>query len=66
MLKGGFNMISQKELGYISDALASEQLITKKYQLAINQVNDPQIKNLMQKNMQVHQNHYNSLLNLLK
>lgn len=58
--------LTQKELGYISDELASEQLIIKKYQMAGNQVTDPQIKNLCQKNAQVHQNHYNSLLNLLK
>ncbi|AEF17675.1 MULTISPECIES: spore coat protein [Thermoanaerobacterium] len=58
--------LTQKELGYISDELASEQLIIKKYQTAVNQVTDPQLKNVFQKNINVHQNHYNSLLNLLK
>lgn len=58
--------LTQKELGYISDELASEQLIIKKYQMAGNQVTDPQIKSLCQKNAQVHQNHYNNLLSLLK
>lgn len=57
--------LSEKELTCISESLAEEELLVKKYQMLANQANDSEICNKFQGIAQRHQKHFNELYSLL-
>lgn len=57
--------MTTKELGYLNDALRSEQVIIKKYQEYHDIVQDQQLKEVCYDMMQKHKNHYNQLIEQL-
>ncbi len=57
--------LSEKELSSISDSLAEEELLVKKYQMLASQTSDTEIKNTFNEVADRHQEHFNSLYSLL-
>lgn len=55
-------MISTKDLSYLTDAMAWELDIIKKFNHFANEMQDAKSKNLITKSCQLHQKHYNMLL----
>jgi hypothetical protein len=59
-------MISTKDLSYIADMLNWNLTISKKLYHFINEVNDQEILNELNKVKTMHHKHYNVILNLLQ
>lgn len=57
--------LSEKELSSISDSLAEEELLVKKYQMLAQQSTDAEIKDKFNEVAERHQEHFNSLFSLL-
>ena len=53
---------STKELNYIKDGIAWEELMIKKYTEHMQYCQDPEIKNVFNGLVQLHQNHYDHLV----
>jgi hypothetical protein len=60
------SLIADKELHYLKDYLSWELLAMKKCSDTANQVQDPQMADLIRQIGQKHQDHYNTLLSQLK
>lgn len=59
-------MISTKDLSYIADTLNWNLTISKKLYHFINEVNNQEILNELNKVKTMHHKHYNVILNLLQ
>jgi hypothetical protein len=59
-------MISTKDLDYLSDMLDWNFTVSKKVYHFTNETNDEDITNEMKKISQMHEQHYNTILKLLK
>ncbi|MDR2655255.1 MAG: spore coat protein [Oscillospiraceae bacterium] len=57
--------LTSKELTGLEDQLKQEENLTKKYRMYAYHCTDSQLKAKCEQMSSVHQNHYNSLLNLL-
>ena len=55
------SQLSEKELSILSEALADEELLIKKFQMLANQTNDTEIKNMYERISKQHQGHFNAL-----
>ncbi len=55
------SQLSEKELSILSEALADEELLIKKFQMLANQTNDTEIKNMYDRISKQHQGHFNAL-----
>ena len=53
--------LSEKELSVLSEALADEELLIKKFQMLASQTNDTEIKNMYERISKQHQGHFNAL-----
>jgi hypothetical protein len=60
------SLIADKELHYLKDYLSWELLAMKKCSDTANQVQDPQMSELVRQIGQKHQDHYNTILNQLQ
>jgi hypothetical protein len=58
--------ITTKDILYIKDALSWELLAFKKFNFMANQLQNPQLKEALNKAGQMHQNHYQRLLTHLQ
>ena len=58
--------LSAKELSGLSDQLAFEKVICAKYQAAVQETEDAQLKTSFQQYADQHRQNYNCLLNFLK
>ncbi len=58
--------LSAKELSGLSDQLAFERVICAKYQAAVQETEDAQLKTCFQQYADQHRQNYNCLLNYLK
>jgi hypothetical protein len=58
--------ITTKDVLYIKDALSWELLAFKKFHFMANQLQNPQLKEALNKAGQMHQNHYQRLLTHLQ
>ena len=58
--------ITTKDILYIKDALSWELLAFKKFHFMANQLQNPQLKEALNKAGQMHQNHYQRLLTHLQ
>jgi hypothetical protein len=58
--------ITTKDVLYIKDALSWELLAFKKFHFMANQIQNPQLKDALNKAGQMHQNHYQRLLTHLQ
>lgn len=58
--------ITTKDMLYIKDALSWELLAFKKFHFMANQLQNPQLKEALNKAGQMHQNHYQRLLTHLQ
>ena len=57
--------MSPKELLYVEDALGHEQILRAQCQQAVNNLTDPDLKNLVQQMMQKHQELFTRFYNLV-
>lgn len=57
--------LSDKELSSISDSLAEEEFLVKKYQMLASQATDAEIKDKFNEVSMRHQEHFNDLYSLL-
>ena len=55
------SQLSEKELSVLSEALADEELLVKKFQMLASQTNDTEIKNMYERISKQHQGHFNAL-----
>ena len=55
------SQLSEKELSILTEALADEELLIKKFQMLANQTNDTEIKNMYDRISKQHQGHFNAL-----
>ena len=55
------SQLSEKELSILSEALADEELLIKKFQMLATQTNDTEIKNMYDHISKQHQGHFNAL-----
>ncbi len=55
------NNISAKELGFLEDQLANEQLLVKKFNMLAEDTTDPTIQKKCKSIAQKHQSHYDTL-----
>ena len=55
--------LTTRELGSLTDQLAREQVLVKKYKMYGAQCCDPQLRIKCEQVAARHQNHYNTLLN---
>lgn len=53
--------LSEKELASLSDLLADEELLTKKFKMLAMQTQDEEIKQKYERISQQHQGHFNAL-----
>ncbi|MEC1523629.1 ferritin-like domain-containing protein [Neobacillus niacini] len=58
--------ITTKDVLYLKDALSWELLAFKKFHFMANQIQNPQLKDALNKAGQMHQNHYQRLLTHLQ
>jgi len=58
--------ITGKELEYIADSMSNEDLLIKQCTAAAAECSNPQIKQVLDHQAQVHTQHYQSLLSLLQ
>ncbi|MDQ1003282.1 hypothetical protein QFZ28_003682 [Neobacillus niacini] len=58
--------ITTKDVLYIKDALSWELLAFKKFHFMANQLQNPQLKEALNKAGQMHQNHYQRILTHLQ
>lgn len=58
--------LSAKELAGLSDQLAFEKVICAKYQAAVQETEDAQLKTSFQQYADQHRQNYNCLLNFLQ
>ncbi|WP_066398657.1 ferritin-like domain-containing protein [Neobacillus mesonae] len=58
--------ITSKDLQYLKDALSWELLAFKKFHFLAQQATNPNIKQVLEKAGQMHQNHYQKLLSHLQ
>ncbi|MFJ5761433.1 ferritin-like domain-containing protein [Neobacillus sp. NPDC093182] len=58
--------ITTKDVLYIKDALSWELLAFKKFHFMANQIQNPQLKDALNKAGQMHQNHYQRLITHLQ
>jgi hypothetical protein len=58
--------ITTKDILYLKDALSWELLAFKKFHFMANQLQNPQLKEALNKAGQMHQNHYQRLLTHLQ
>lgn len=58
--------LSEKELSLLSDLLADEQLLTKKFKMLASQTQDAEIKQKFERISEQHQGHFNALYAHLK
>jgi hypothetical protein len=58
--------ITTKDILYIKDALSWELLAFKKFHFMANQIQNPQLKDALNKAGQMHQNHFQRLLTHLQ
>ena len=58
--------LTTKELGALEDQLGFEKVMCCKYQDAMQQCNDPQLKNSYRQYADQHKQNYESLLNFLQ
>jgi hypothetical protein len=58
-------VITTKDLAYLKDAMSWELLATKKCRMYAAFANDPAIRNQLDQTGQLHQNHYEQLLQLV-
>jgi hypothetical protein len=58
--------ITTKDILYIKDALSWELLAFKKFHFMANQLQNPQLKEALNKAGQMHQNHYQRLITHLQ
>ncbi|WP_251448202.1 PA2169 family four-helix-bundle protein [Vermiculatibacterium agrestimuris] len=58
--------LSAKELSGLSDQLAFEKVICAKYQAAVQETEDAQLKTSFQQYADQHRQNYNCLLNFLQ
>ncbi|WHY02854.1 ferritin-like domain-containing protein [Neobacillus sp. DY30] len=58
--------ITTKDVLYLKDALSWELLAFKKFHFMANQIQNPQLKEALNKAGQMHQNHYQRLLTHLQ
>lgn len=59
-------VITTKDLSYIKDALSWQLIAFKKFHFYAQQVQEPQIKQALEKAGQMHQRHYQKLLTHLQ
>ena len=57
----GMSQLSEKELSVLTEALADEELLIKKFQMLASQTNDTEIKNMYERISKQHQGHFNAL-----
>ena len=57
--------LSEKELSSINDLLSEEELLTKKFKMLAEQASDTELKDKFTHISEKHQQHFNSLYNLL-
>ncbi len=55
------SQLSEKELSVLTDALADEELLVKKFQMLAEHANDGEIKNMYERISKQHQGHFNAL-----
>lgn len=60
------NVITTKDLSYIKDAMSWELLAMKKCRQSASFATDPEIKQAIDKAGQLHQKHYNDMLQYLQ
>ena len=58
--------LSEKELASLSDLLADEELLTKKFKMLAKETEDPEIKQKYERISAQHQGHFNALYSYLK
>ncbi len=59
------SQLSEKELTCISESLAEEELLVKKYQMLANQTQDNEVSSKFEEVSKRHQKHFNDLYSLL-
>lgn len=57
----GMSQLSEKELSVLTEALADEEVLVKKFQMLAAQTNDTEIKNMYERISKQHQGHFNAL-----
>lgn len=55
------SQLSEKELSVLTEALADEEVLVKKFQMLAAQTNDTEIKNMYERISKQHQGHFNAL-----
>lgn len=58
--------LSEKELAALSDLLADEELLTKKFKMLASETQDQEIKQKYERISAQHQGHFNALYAYLK
>ena len=58
--------LSEKELSFLGDLLADEQLLPKKFKMLASQTQDTEIKQKFERISEQHQGHFNALYAHLK
>ncbi|MCC3374877.1 spore coat protein [Cohnella sp. REN36] len=58
--------ITAKELEYIADSMSNEDLLIKQCTAAAMQCTNPQVKQVLDHQAQVHTQHYQTLLSMLQ
>lgn len=58
--------LTAKELSGLSDQLDFEKVLCAKYQAAVQETEDPQLKTIFQQYADQHRQNFNCLLNYLK
>ena len=55
------SQLSEKDLSVLTEALADEEVLVKKFQMLAAQTNDTEIKNMYERISKQHQGHFNAL-----